>query len=159
MHDPCIPVSPVHADNSIICSISEPGSKSITKQTLQRRPILPLLLSSLCHCPLRHSLTFITIVILFLHPPVPFFSVSPSHLSLPPPHHRLSVRVVERWRIDWMPVSLWEMSLLMWRTGLVPYSSVSLWITRRLYGAAVCEAAAHLPPFKKSNGAQNESWI
>lgn len=61
-----------------------------------------------------------------------FFYPSQFSLLSPPSSLRLSFRIVEKWRIDWMSVSLWEMSLLMWRTGLVPYSSVSLWITVRL---------------------------
>lgn len=40
-------------------------------------------------------------------------------------HHPSSFRATEKWRIDWISVSLWEMNLLMWRAELVPYSSAS----------------------------------
>lgn len=124
MHDPCIPETLFHADDRIISSISlNQGDMSVRKQTHHRYPVLLLLLSSLSFShilPLSFSRFHYVSHSLSQSP----FSLSP---TLP-----LSFRVVEKWRIDWMSVSLWEMSLLMWRTGLVPYSSASLWITVRL---------------------------
>jgi len=69
-------------------------------------PAVLVLLSSRCH-----SVSFITFLILSNPPSV------------------LLSKAVAKWRIEWASVSLWEMSLLMWQTELVPYSSESLWIT------------------------------
>lgn len=69
-------------------------------------------------------------------------------------HHPSSFRAVERWRIDWISVSLWETNLLMWRAELVPYSSAGL------RGYSGCRAhRGTSAPLPKSNGAQNELWM
>lgn len=61
-----------------------------------------------------------------------------------------ALSILQKWWIDWTPVSLWEMSLLMWQTGLVPYSSVSLQITD--YGGCCVHGgtSASFPKVKRS---------
>lgn len=69
-------------------------------------------------------------------------------------HHLSSFRAAEKWRIDWISVSLWETNLLMRRAELVPYSSASS------CGHSGCQAhGGTSAPLQKSNGAQNELWM
>lgn len=74
--------------------------------------------------------------------------------SIPSPTTLSSFRAVEKWRMDWISVSLWETNLLMWRAELVPYSSASS------CGYSGCRAhGGTSAPLQKSNGAQNELWM
>lgn len=94
----CVSHGPSHAADHIISTIPVVESREMW--------VSPVLSSS-CH--------WATIAAFLILPLGPFV------LS----HHPSSFRAVEKWRSDWISVSLWEMNLLMWRAELVPYSSAS----------------------------------
>lgn len=68
--------------------------------------------------------------------------------------HPSSFRAKDKWRIDWISVSLWETNLLMRRAALVPHSSAS----SRGYSRYRAHKRTSAPLWK-SNGAQNELWM
>lgn len=131
VRNPCSSDTVFHADDRIISSISvnQKGYEHL-KTNLPQKKNKPFhfscyLRSAILLFPFCHSVAAITFLILFPSP-----SHSPFLCPQPPNTH--SFKVVEKWRIDWISFSLWEMSLLMWQTQLVPYSSVSLCNTVQL---------------------------
>lgn len=131
VRNPCSSDTVFHADDRIISSISvnQKGYEHLKTNLPQKKKTLfhfsCYLRSAILLFPFCHSVAAITFLILFPSP-----SHSPFLCPQPPNTH--SFKVVEKWRIDWISFSLWEMSLLMWQTQLVPYSSVSLCNTVRL---------------------------
>lgn len=148
MHDPCIPETLFHADDHIISSISlNQGDMSIRKQTHHRHRVLLPLLSPLCHSlsfSLCHSVTFITFLILSLSPPF-----------LPPPSVFHSSREVTDWLNVCLSVGNEPANVANWACSIFICKPVNHCVTIE---AAEC-TEAHLLPFQKSNGAQNEWWI
>lgn len=131
VRNPCSSDTVFHADDRIISSISvnQKGWASENKLTAGKKKPYSI---SLVIFALPFSYSPSVTQWLPLHSSFCFLVPPTLPSSAPPPPNTHSFKVVEKWRIDWISFSLWEMSLLMWQTQLVPYSSVSLCNTVRL---------------------------